>query len=227
MEASHQGSSPHFSEIDMKHSHISKLLVPLALLIVSGLLVDSIHARQSPAQDAEKSLDIERYANEPLELIELKIGEQPLKDRITIKSRRNDEGLDSVKFKASDGWYKQVWIRMRNVSDRPIYGVVAQLYFQPSYTRTLFSLPLAASTRLKQGVLEPGADIILTVSDQAWSLTADILKQHGVEPDLASVKFRIDMVRFGDDLQWSKGHQLRRDPDNPNRWNVTDLRPTP
>jgi hypothetical protein len=211
----------------MKHSHICRLLALLGLLIVSGLLLDPVNAGKSVLQGDDKSLDIERYSNEPLELIELKIGEQSVKDRISTKSRLNEEGFDSVKFKENEGWYKRVWIRMRNVSGRPIYGVGAHLYFQPSDTRTLFSVPLTGSTRLKQGVLEPDDDIILTVSDQAWSLTADILKQHGVEPDLASVKFRIDLVRFGDDLQWSKGHQLRRDPHNPNRWNVTDSKATP
>ena len=74
----------------MKRSRLSALLVTLAVLVVPGLRFDPIgHARKSPGQDIEKSLDIERYANEPLELIELKVGEQPVKDRITIKSRRN------------------------------------------------------------------------------------------------------------------------------------------
>lgn len=203
----------------MKNSRPTILIVTLLTFFATGFVFGHIgHAVKSSAQDAEKSLEIERYANEPLELVEFKVGEQSIKEKIATKSRRNDEGLDSVTFKEHDGWFKRVAIKLRNISGKPIYGVGAHFYFQPSYTRTLFSLPLTASTQLKQGVLEQGADIILTVSDQSWSLTADILKQHGVDPDQASVRFSIDMVGFSDDLMWNRGHFVHRDPDNPNRW---------
>lgn len=203
----------------MKNSRSTSLLVTLLACVATAFVVEPIgHTARSPVQAAEKSLDIERYPNEPLEMVELKVGEQPVQGRITVKFRRNDEGLDSVTFKEHDGWFRRILISLRNVSGRPISGVRAHLYFQPAYTRTLFSLPLVGSTVLKQGVLEPGAEIILTVSEQSWDLTAGILKQHGVNPDLASVKFAIDIVRFSDDLQWSRGHLLRPDPDNPNRW---------
>ena len=218
MEASHQGSSPHFSEIDMKHSHISKLLVPLALLIVSGLLVDSIHARQSPAQDAEKSLDIERYAKEPLELIELKIGEQPIKDRITIKSRRNGEGLDSVRFKESDDWLRRVRVRVRNISSKPIIGLRTYLYLKIPALEPLFRVHLTNPRQLQSEPLEQSAEIDLAVDEQSWKQTEGILNQYGADAKLAAVTLSVEIVAFGDGLQWNRGHFLRRDPNNPNSW---------
>lgn len=212
----------------MKRSLLRTFWLTLAVVVVAGVLLNSIgQASESPAQDAEKSLDIERYLNEPLELVDLKVGEHVIKDKIATKFWRNDGGLDKVTFRERNGWYKRVMITFRNVSGRPIYGVRAHLYFQPPSTTTLFSLPLLASTSLKKGVLDPGAEISLSVSDQAWVLTADILKQHGVDPDLASVKLSIDTVRFSDSLQWSRGHLLGRDPDDPNRWKVMDVKAKP
>jgi hypothetical protein len=212
----------------MKRPCLRAFWVSLVAVVVAGLLLGSIgQARKSRAQDADKSLDIERYPNEPLELVDLKVGEQVIKVETATRSKPNDTGLDHLSFKERDGWFKRVVVRLRNVSGRPIYGASAHLYFQPSHTRTLYSLPLAGSTLLKRGVLEPGAEITFVVSDQAWSLTADILNQHGVDPDLAPVKFSIDIVRFSDDLQWSRGNLLRRDPDDPNRWNVIEMKVAP
>ncbi len=208
----------------MKYSYLINIrfVALLVLVIPSMLLMNSVVvAHKSPSQDTDKSLDIERYADEPLELVEFKIEDQPIKDKIATKSRHSSV-LDTVTFKEREGWFKHLQVRLRNVSGKPIYGVRAHLFFRPSYTKTLFSLPLAGSTQLGQGVLEPGADITLTVTEQAWSLTADILKHYGVNPDLAPVSFGVDVVRFGDDLQWSKGQMLRRDPNNPKLWRPVD-----
>ena len=206
----------------MRFSYLNTRFAPLLLVIPTMLLMNSVGvALASTGQDADKSLDIERYADEPLELIELRIGDQPIEDKIAMKFRHNSGGADTVSFKQRDGWFRHLQVRLRNVSSKPIYGVRAHLIFGPSDTKTLYSLPLAGSTQLRRGVLLPGADITLTVTEQAWNLTADILKHYGVNPDLAPVSFGIDVVQFSD-LQWSKGQMLRRDPENSNRWIPVD-----
>ncbi len=208
----------------MNFSYLNtRFVAPLILAILSMLLMNSVGValtstgQASTGQDADKSLDIERYADEPLELVELKIGDQPIKDKIATKFRLNSQGVDTVSFKQRDGWFRHLQIRMRNVSGKPIYGVRAHLRFRPSGTDNIYSVPLAGFTQLRQGVLEPNADITLSVTEQAWGLTEDIRKQFGVNPDLTPVSFGIDIVQFSD-LQWSKGHMLRRDPEHPNRW---------
>ncbi len=208
----------------MKYSYLNTRFVALLVLVIpSMLLMNSVVvAHTSPIQDADKSLDIERYPDEPLELVELKIADQPIKDKIATKWRHNSIGQDTVTFKEREGWFRHIQVRLRNVSGKTIAGVGANLYFRPSEARVLYSLPLAASTQLGQGVLEPGADITLTVTEQAWSLTADILKRYDVNPDLAPVSLGVDAVRFGDGLQWRRGHLLRPDPDNAYRWIPVD-----
>ena len=64
----------------MKSSRIT-LLVVLVLVTATVLLPVLVgHASKSFVQDSERTLDIERYPNEPLELIDIKIGEQHIKD---------------------------------------------------------------------------------------------------------------------------------------------------
>ena len=212
----------------MKHSRLRTLLVTLAIVLVAESLFDSIaQTRELPAQDTDKSLDIGRYSKEPVELVDLKVGEQSIKDKIATKSLRAGWELATVTFKERNGWFRRIQVKMRNVSGRPIYGLTAYLYFTPPGSQTRYSLPLMASTNLKQGVSEPGGEITLIVSEQAWSLTADIFAKYSVDPDLAPVKFSIGQVRFASDLMWDGGQLLRPDPNNPNRWNVIDTKVEP
>jgi hypothetical protein len=212
----------------MKLSRLGIFLVTLAIVVIGGPILDALgQVRELPPQNSDKSLDITRYSNEPLELVDLKVGEQGIKNKIASKFRSDGAGLDTVTFKERNGWFKRISVTMRNVSGSPIYGLRAYLYFIPPGSRTLYSLPLRATTILNKGVAEPGSEITLTVSEQAWSLTTDILDKHDVNPDLASVEFSIEYVRFASDLQWSKGQLLRRDPNNPNKWNVIDMKDDP
>ncbi len=60
------------------------------------------------------------------------------------------------------------------------------------------------------------------MNDQLWNQTANILKRYGVDANLAAVTFSVDNVMFSDGLQWDGGHILRRDPNDPYKWNVDD-----
>jgi hypothetical protein len=196
----------------MKTSRMSTPLVVLVLVLAAVILPVVVgHARKLLAQDIEKSLDIERYPNEPFLLVELKVSDKSIKSKIAPRQRRGDEGLDNVKFKESPEWFRRVSITLRNTSDKPITGLQAYLYFKVPGSITLFGVGLDASTKLKRGVIEPGDEVDLTVGDRRWNLTADILKQHGADVNLAAVTLSIERVWFSKDLQWSKGHLLRRD----------------
>ena len=74
--------------------------IGLVLLIrgVSNSAISHAGAASAVSQNTEKSLDIERYPNEPLELVDLKVSERSIKNMIGVRSRRDSEGLDNVKF---------------------------------------------------------------------------------------------------------------------------------
>jgi hypothetical protein len=213
----------------MKTSRMRTLLAVLVLILPTVILSGIIgHARKLLVQDAEKSLDIERYPNEPLELVDIKVGEKSLKDNIKIKSRDNISkwGRDNVKFKEKDGWFKHLKIRLRNISGRPIYGLRAGLDFQPPDQRILFRLPLTWTRELKRDPLQPGNEIDLEVNDLLVSRAMDRMIPYTADANLSLVSFSLDDAYFSDDLMWSRGVLLRRDPYNPYKWDPAD-KPAP
>jgi hypothetical protein len=204
------------------------LFLILTFLVI-GLLVYSLGGpAHSAAQNGEKSLDIERYPNEPLEITEVTVGQTSLKKEIKPKLRDNVSkwGRDSVSFKEKDGWFKTIKVKMRNTSGRPIYGLRAGLHFQSSTVRALFELPLTWARDLKRNPLQPGEEIDLRVDDQLLKRALDRMIPYGADPNSSLVSFSLDDAYFGDDLKWSRGHLLRRDPNNHFKWDVVD-NPTP
>lgn len=197
---------------------ICRLAKPFVFVIMTTFFMNSLGVAGEVVELTDRSLDIERYDDEPLELVEIRIGTKSLKNNIATKYRRpNGVGVDTIKFLEEKGWYRHLQIRMRNVTSKQIYGVRARLFFRREDRNTVYTLPLTGVTRLGQGVLEPNTEIVFEVTEQAWRLTSEILKKHDVDPDILPVSFGIDAIQF-DDLQWSKGKMLRRDPNNSNRW---------
>ncbi|HEV7747005.1 MAG TPA: hypothetical protein VGO56_18555 [Pyrinomonadaceae bacterium] len=213
----------------MKLIRLSTLLATVVVL-ASGLVFYTLgHAGKLLAQDPDKSLDIERYANEPLEMVEVTVGEKSLKRDIKLKLRDNNSkwGLDTVKFKEKEGWFKRLKVRLRNVSGRPIYGLRAGLDFKPNNERILFRLPLVWSKDLGKEPLQPGEEIDLEVADNSAKRTADRMIPYGASADTSSVSLSIDDAYFSDDLMWSRGILLRRDPGNHRKWDALDKPETP
>src|SRR5437016_2999505 len=123
------------------------LTIALGLLFKAGPHPATAQAgqfMQSSTVDAEKSLDIERYPNEPLELVDLLIRQNSVKNGIRFKSKEgiSQWGLDNVRFKEKEDWFKSVKVRMKNISGRPIYGVIANLYLKEPSLRMLFRISL-------------------------------------------------------------------------------------
>jgi hypothetical protein len=201
----------------MKHSRLSLFLVTFLVLGMTGLLFHSLgHA----SQDDEKSLEIERYPNEPLELVDVKIRDKGVKEGIKVKFRENTSkwGLDTVKFKEQGGWFKHVKIKMRNVSGKPIYGIRAGLHFEQQGVKMLFSLPMVWTKDLKSEPLQPGDEIDLEVTDRLLERALGRMREYGVDANLSSVSFSLDDAYFSDDIMWHRGGLLRRDPNNLYKW---------
>lgn len=201
----------------MKHSRWIYFLLSLMGAVGSlSILINALGSGTS-AQGAEKSLLIERHANEPLELVDLKIREQSVKSKIKPKFRAGDDGLDKVSFANSEEWAKHVRIQLRNVSGKRIVGFQAYLYFKPSGADVYFSVSLKAAERLEQTSLDPGEDIEAKVDEDSWNRGLNRFLQYGGDINTAEVSLRIGIVAFEDGLEWHKGKTLRTDPENPDR----------
>ena len=215
------------------------LVVAIALALLfkatspvgAGWALNSIErSPESQSQGAEKSLDIERYPNEPLELVDLQIRQNSVKNGIRFKSKESISqwGLDNVRFKEKEDWFKSVKVRMKNISGRPIYGVIANLYLKEPSLRMLFRISLKeiSNRDLKKHPLQPGDEIDLQVNEGSLNDAMTTMVQYGVDPSQAPVSLSIDSAIFSDDLQWERGKLMRQDPNNPKKWDAVD-KPAP
>ncbi len=135
------------------------------------------------AQELDRTLEIERYPDEPLQLVSLRIGTQSLKENIKQKSTdpQSKWGIDSVKFNEKDDWVKRLSITLRNASDKPIHGLTGMLFFKPLAIRKMFGLQLTFSKQLRQEPLQPGAEIELWVNESALDRTLSDAKSQGAD----------------------------------------------
>jgi len=206
---------------------ITRLFITLiALFAVGFMFASSKVASKRVSQEPEKSLDIERHLNEPLELVDLKVSEQSVKGKIQVKRRRrNGEGFDTVKFQDKDEWYRRVKVRVRNISDKPVLKITAYLYIKPPTGTPLYSIELTPSRQLNPEALQPGGEVELTVTDQSWNRTSEILNQYGVDANLSELFFSVDIVGFNNGTLWFRGNLVRPDPNDPMREIPVDKKP--
>ncbi len=137
-------------------------------------------------QDADKVLDIERYPNEPLELVDINVGVQSVKHRIKVKSRNtsNQWGKDTVRFREKNEWFKDVTVRLRNVSDQSIYGLSAALHFRSEQPRMLFRMLFSRSRDLEREPLRPGEEIELEITDGVLNRTKGRVQRYKLNLEL-------------------------------------------
>lgn len=201
----------------------SDLWVAVAVLVLAlAVWIGNEGSRTGSAQtqELEKTLEIERYPDEPLQLVSLRIGMQSVKDRVTQKFKDpiSKWGTDNVKFNEKDDWIKRVSLTMRNTSNKPIYGLEAYLFLKPAGFPMIFSLPLTGSKELGHDPLQPGAEIELSVNQGLLNHTLNDLKYRGADARGAVVSFSLDTVIFSDEAQWYRGKLLRPDSATPGKW---------
>lgn len=187
-------------------------------------------ARESQSEEEEKSLDINRYPNEPLELVDLKIGQNSVKNRIKLKFKvpESQDGFDNAKFREKRNWFKNIKLRVRNASGRPIYGIGANLYFKPEGVRMFFSIPLSSKHRdLKLQSLQPNEDVELELNEELDRRMIQRMQDYGIDPNETQISLSVDSAKFSDSFGWYRGTFTKRDPYLPNKVDPVDKIPLP
>lgn len=171
-------------------------------------------------QELDRTLEIERYPDEPLQVVSLKIGTQSVKENIKQKSRdpQSKWGMDAVNFNEQDDWVRRLSVTLRNASDKPVYGLLGQVLFKPLGYPSMFGLQLTPSKPLHQEPLQPGAEIELYVDEKKWNRTMEIVKEQGADLRGAVISFSLDSVSFSEKLRWYRGNMLQPDSEVPNKW---------
>ncbi len=202
----------------------SPLWVTLTVFVLA--LVVWIGNKSTPVQTQElqRILEIERYPNEPLEIVSLRIGAQSVKEHVKQKFKDNQSkwAIDSVKFNEKDDWVKRLSITLRNTSGKPIYGLQGLLFFKPLGYPMIFRLQLTHAKALRRDPLQPGAEIELSVEQHFLNLTLEDAKNRGADLRGAVISFSLDMVIFTDELRWHRGNLVRPDSAVPNKWVPVD-----
>ena len=190
-----------------------KLQVSLSLLAV--LVLTFVGALDV----GEKTLVIERYPGEPLQLVDLKVSGQSVKEHITAKNRyENKWGTDVVKFPENDDWYKRVSLTFRSVADKPIRKVESYLLFEHAGDQKRFGMALTSSRNLYHSPLQPGEEVELTLADSDLKPILELMKNNGVEAKNCKVSFSLDAAVYSEKLQWYRGNLLHPDPEVPRKW---------
>ena len=196
------------------------LLRPAAALLTIAVGFSALHHGEAAPQRSEQSLLIERHGNEPLELIDVKIGDRSVKSKIKSKWRRGDDGYDEATFAAAEDWPKDIRLRVRNISGKQLTGFQAYIYLKPPAGQLMFGVTLkgAGTTRLEHNALAPGQEIDAEVDSDSWNRAIIRFAQYGGELVTAEVRLSIGVVGFPEGLYWRKGRMIRHDPNNPNRY---------
>lgn len=209
----------------MTHIKLRRLwLTTLALFVALAALIgggESGRAGALPMQHADKVLEIERYPNEPFELVDINVGAQSVKHMLKSKPPipGSDWWRDVVTFKENNGWFRHFKIKLRNTSGKPIYGVVANFLFKSTKEEKMFyGMQLTRMRPLGLQPLQPNEEIELTVSDRVLDDTIQRIQQAGLEIDSLPVSISVDTARFSDTSMWSRGFLLERDSENPDKW---------
>lgn len=192
----------------------------VAALLTIALGFSALNHGGAAPQRSEQSLLIERHRNEPLELIDVKIGDRSVKSKIKPKWRSGDDGYDEATFAAAEDWPKDIRIRLKNVSGKPLSGFQMYIYLKPPAGQRLFGVDLKGpgTTRLEHTALAPDQEIEAEVDGDSWDRAIIRLAQYGGELVTAEVRLSIGLVGFAPGLYWNNGSMVRLDPNNPNRY---------
>jgi hypothetical protein len=179
------------------------------------------------AQDIERSLDIERYENEPYEIVDVSVNGKSIKDKIKSKIKYGKEGLDNAKFKDKNGWYNHLKVRVRNTSPNQIISIAGSLMLEHPALPAVFGLPITSVRDLNKEPLKPGEEIDLQAQEKFINLTKEFFSKNGVDENVPVVRVLMENVLFTKTYLWRKGGYRRIDPNNPDKWITIGTLQTP
>ncbi|HEX8566920.1 MAG TPA: hypothetical protein VF648_14850 [Pyrinomonadaceae bacterium] len=199
----------------------------MAFAIASILLIASANENSVSAQDVERSLDIERYNNEPYEIVDVYADGKTLNDKIKSKIKYGKEGLDNAKFKDKNGWYNRIKVRVRNISPNQIISIAGTLILEHPLLPMKYGLFITPARDLNQEPLKPGEEIDLQVDEIQIKKIKELLLREGADENVPVVRVIMGNVLFTKTYLWGKGRFFRKDPNNPDKWNPVGVPSTP
>jgi hypothetical protein len=188
-----------------------KLSILLAFLCTTSLLA---HAQNLKSRTVERT-----EFDGPVEIVSLEIEGQP--------GQINDQII------AGKDWLKTLNLNFKNTHDKSIVYMEVELEIAPTGKMDLpLRLPIrfgkrpGASKDTQESKtlnkLAPNKTKKLSLSDEMSIFLSNYMREKEIE-DIDKVKVYVEFIVFEDGIGWSKGHILRQDTKNPNKWLVDGI----
>jgi hypothetical protein len=204
-------------------SFVVLLLVTTPVMVSLMPLVksDSAETKGSP-----RKLSKLNYKNEPVKLLDVRVGNKPVKF-----------GED---FEDQDDWLADLSLRFKNNTDKTIAYIsvglriwdISNPQLRLNFPLTLgrdisFTPPRAPSMPIVSNAsFRPQARLLIKFYDDKYLRLKEVTKRLNFN-GVGEVKIAIDRVVFEDGTMWQFGTMMYRDPKNPNNWLVADTTDAP
>jgi hypothetical protein len=208
-----------FSEADMDKQRAVFLF--LFITLTAEAFVLGVQAQNGaptlPAQRA-RTLNKKFLPKEPVEIVGVKTAGQAVKF--------------GGAFKASEDWLKGLTLNLKNISDKPIVYIAVDVRVdgtvtprrRSAVTMTYGQRPTgpAASGSSAQRAIAPGESVEIIFTDALYDNLRTLVQQDGsdVSHALDEAELKVDFIIFEDDSAWGNGRTLRRNPNNPAKWDA-------
>ena len=202
------------------------LLISIVFLIAAFVFTSPSNAAgRWRRPDADRSLEVVKFTNEPLKVIDIKLGRESVIQKAQVKSRADNNEVHVISVGGQEDWVKNLRVSVRNVSDRAVTGVIAFLIFDYPGLSESQGISLSVASRrkgLREEPLAPGSEAEFEVRGDTYDVTFTALRKRVGGVTVSRAVFHIVSVSLGNDLRWKAGTFLRRDPNDPQRWTPVD-----
>ncbi|HVG33727.1 MAG TPA: hypothetical protein VM911_11620 [Pyrinomonadaceae bacterium] len=136
-------------------------------------------------------------------------------------------------FAAREDWLKGLTLNLKNISDKPIVYIAIDVRVDGTVMpRRRSAVTMAYGQRPPgpagtpgspaQRSIAPGESVEIVLTDALYDDLRTLVQQDAsdISRALDKAELKIDFIIFGDDSAWGNGRKLRRDPNNPNKWDA-------
>jgi hypothetical protein len=155
----------------------------------------------------------------------------PLVKVALVKTRIGVIELDKKITIDDEDWFKELTIRVHNISDKPVTFVSVELRFRrPQYQSKEPDLlvplvyginpfdPPAKNLSPPPSPILPKETANITLADTNYNSIRTMLSELNYPPNINAIKVGIRSVGFADGTTWVSGRIFKRDPNDPEKW---------
>ncbi len=178
-------------------------------------------------QNAERVIKWVSYQNAPLELTDVLLAGESVKDKATVTIARQSAQWKELKVDGSDTWLKDLSFTFKNVSDRRIAALTVTCVVRHPELEFPLGLPFRASKRVPHLLLRempkledlgPNEELTYSFHELELSGIDRLLNRAGARTEVQNIEVALQRVQFDYETVWSDGLLFHPDPNNPNRW---------